>query len=395
MTSRIIWPTAVMALALLASSLLTLGQETPPVSGFATNTPLAPLLAATPAPISPTSAAPTSDRVQVFEPDECRYVEGQPTTQACLDLMAANPEPILTQAPLDGYTLETFSFWRVGPTAVNTYDQPNGSVIGQIAQGFNFINVVNQTDGWIQSETGQWISTDDAYYKRPSYFSGVLLPEDWDQPFAWILDTTGIWASTVPGGPPDSTSGLVPLHYERYNIFAKVLADDGWVYYMVGPNQWVKQVYMSVIKPTTPPAGVTGRWVAVDLFEQSLVAYDGSKPVFATLISSGLPAFSTREGLFNVWARLPNDSMSGAAGAPDAYALQSVPWVQYFDDGISLHGTYWHDFFGYRRSHGCVNLTISDARWVYQFLTTDGTPNAEGVIPNYVYVYSTGDYRRG
>ena len=163
---------------------------------------------------------------------------------------------------------------------------------------------------------------------------------------------------------------------------------------MVGPDQWVKQVFMVVIKPIERPDGVTGRWVAVDLFEQSLVAYEDDQPVFATLISSGLPEFSTNEGVFEIWARLPRDGMSGATGAPDAYDLQSVPWVQYFDESISLHGTYWHDLFGYRRSHGCVNLSISDSRWVFEWMT-QAEPNTDGDIVNYVYVHSSGEYRRG
>jgi lipoprotein-anchoring transpeptidase ErfK/SrfK len=69
-----------------------------------------------------------------------------------------------------------------------------------------------------------------------------------------------------------------------------------------------------------------------------------------------------------------------------------VPWVQYFDGSISLHGTYWHDLFGYRRSRGCVNLSISDARWVFEFLT-GGQPDQQGEILNHVYIYSSGEYR--
>jgi lipoprotein-anchoring transpeptidase ErfK/SrfK len=150
---------------------------------------------------------------------------------------------------------------------------------------------------------------------------------------------------------------------------------------------------MTVIKPVQRPEGVDGRWVAVDLFEQSLVAYEDDQPVFATLISTGLPGTETNEGLFEVWARLDRDAMSGATGAPNAYDLQSVPWVMYFDGGISLHGTYWHDLFGYRRSRGCVNLSISDARWVYYWSAQTEATTEEGVPLTHVYVYSTGEYR--
>lgn len=399
---QILFRTALFILALtIISSMSLFGAVAQGNSGFATNTPIAqPTQAATEAAPTATSipteipAEETAEPVQLFEPPECEYVEGQTTSDACRAIIEGNQEPNVTEIAVDGSTMAQYSFWRVGPHAVNLHDAPGGNVIGQKPEGFNFVNAINQVDGWIQGEDGSWISMNDGYYVEPTYFTGVLLPENWNQPFGWILDTTGIYASSYPGGPPDESTGLVPLHYQRFNIFAEAEGDDGWIYYMVGPDQWVKQVYMTVIKPTPRPEGVTGRWVAVDLFEQSLVAYEDDRPLFATLTSTGLPGSETNEGLFTVWASVARDSMSGATGAPDAYALESVPWVMYFDGGISLHGTYWHDFFGYRRSHGCVNLSISDARWVFEFF--QGTePGEDGEIINHVYVHSTGEYRRG
>lgn len=385
------WSLIVLALLFLASWTVTLPTETSFAQGFATATP-----SPSPTPITPTPtlSAPEEPVTQVYLPPECAYVPGQPTRQACLDIMAANPKPNVTDIRQDSYTLGAYSFWRVGPEAINTYSAPGGQVVGQIPAGFNFVNAIN-TDvaGWLQIEGGEWISRADADYKPASRFTGVLLPDGWHQPFGWILDTTGIWASTEPGAPGSSASGLVPRHYERFNIFAEAVDEEGWTWYMVGPNQWVKQIYMTVIQPVAPPEGVSGKWVAVDLFEQSLVAYEDERPVFATLISTGLPGTETNEGVFTVWARLDRDGMSGATGAPTAYALQSVPWTMYFDGGISLHGTYWHDTFGYRRSRGCVNLSISDANWVYNWSAEAERDPVSGVPLTYVYVYSTGEYR--
>jgi len=365
------------------------------ITAFATSTPLSETTLPVGTIATPTPNTPSIVSVQSYEPDECRYAEGQRTSEACIAIINQFPEPNVEPINIDGYTLTNYSFWRVGPNPVNVHNAPNGEVTSQIPQGFNFVNVTEEQEGWIKSENGGWIAKTDAYYVKPSFFTGVRLPDGWNQPFAWVLDTTGIYASTYPGGPSTSESGLVPLHYERYNIFAEEMGADGWMYYMVGPDQWVKQIYMAVVKPTTRPEDVQGRWVAVDLYEQTLVAYnEQDQPAFATLISTGLPGTDTNEGVFPVWARLARDPMSGATGAPNAYALQNVPWVQYFDESISLHGTYWHDFFGYRRSRGCVNLSISDAKWVYDFFeqapkrADDNQPDA------FVYVHSTGDYRR-
>lgn len=395
---------ASLAFGALFSLSLGLNAQETSFSAFATNTPLpangvnqAPATAnpsQAPAPaLSPTPTLPASVPPQVFEPEECLYVEGQSASQACLEIIAQYPKPNVERIRQDTFTLSSYSFWRVGPQAVPKYDAPNGNPIATMPQGFNFVNVTNQVDGWIQAEDGYWFSTNDAYYVTPSTFTGVSLPLGWNHPFAWVLDTTGIWASLYPGGPATAESGLVPLHHELFNIYAEAVDDEGWTWYMLGPNQWVKQIYLTVIRPIQRPEGVTGRWVAVDLFEQSLVAYEDERPVFATLISTGLPNTETNEGLFTVWARLARDAMSGATGAPNAYALQSVPWVLYFDGSISLHGTYWHNFFGYRRSRGCVNLSISDARWVYEWMLNGADPQSPS-LTNYVYVHSSGEYRK-
>jgi hypothetical protein len=328
----------------------------------------------------------------VFEPEVCNYVPDEPTSDECLELMAANPKPKLENIDQDRSTLSLYSFWKIGPDAVNEHDAPGGNVVDTIPAGFNFVNVLDQSvDGWLKIEGNTWIDKSIATYVEPSYFTGVLLPEDWNQPFAWVLDTTQIYASLVPGGESESESGYVTKRYDLVSIFAETKDAEGWTWYMIGLNQWIKQTFVSRVQPVERPEGVSGRWVGVDLYEQTLVAYEDDMPVFATLVSSGLPDWSTEEGIYPMWAKMPKDAMAGATGAPDSYALQSVPWVMYFDGSVSLHGTYWHNLFGYRRSHGCVNLSISDARWVFEW-TAAATPDEDGNIINDVYVYSSGAY---
>lgn len=325
-----------------------------------------------------------------YDPSVCWF--GEEESDACLALMNAHPRPKLEAILEDRYTLGQFSFWRVGPQTVNLFDAPGGDVIGQIPAGFNFVQATNtELDGWIQRLGGEWIARDDAEYTRASTFTGYLLPGDWQYPFAIILDKTGIYTSLRPGERGSAQSGYVTRRYDLVNIFARQEDSDGNVWYLIGPNQWLRQEFVAMFAPATKPEDVAGRWMAIDLFEQTLIAYQDDRPVFATLVSSGLPDWSTNEGIFEIWARLDRDSMSGATGAPDAYALQDVPWTMYFDGGISLHGTYWHDDFGYRRSHGCVNLSVSDARWLYEW-TAETEPDEYGDIVNQVYVFSSGRY---
>jgi len=310
----------------------------------------------------------------------------------CLAMMKAFPRPEHERVNRDHFTLDKYSFWRVNRDGANLYNAPGGQAVGMISAGFTFINAINTgVEGWLQDESGQWIRLEDANPARPSGFTGMLLPEDWTHPYAIILDRTGVYASQGPGEAASADSGFITRRYRLVNIFARAEDNAGNVWYLVGPRQWIRQELVAKFAPADRPDDVAGRWVAVDLFEQTLIAYEDDKPVFATVISSGMHEWETDEGVHDVWARLISDSMSGAAGGPNAYALQSVPWVMYFNRGQSLHGTYWHDSFGYRRSKGCINLSISDARWLYDWMLA-AAPDDDGEILNFVYVFSSGVY---
>jgi lipoprotein-anchoring transpeptidase ErfK/SrfK len=110
--------------------------------------------------------------------------------------------------------------------------------------------------------------------------------------------------------------------------------------------------------PTSTPT--PERWIDVNLTTQTLVAYEGSTPVLTTLISSGSMDFPTIVGTYYVHLKLLEQTMTG-----EGYSTEDVPFVQYFHDSYSLHGAYWHDDFGRPRSHGCINLPLEEAEWLY------------------------------
>ncbi len=123
-----------------------------------------------------------------------------------------------------------------------------------------------------------------------------------------------------------------------------------------------------------PAWGKNGeRWLDVNVSKQTLVAYDGTRAVYATLISTGEagledPAHSkaTKRGIFRIHTKHVSATMdSDAVG--EEFELRDVPYVQYFEEGYALHGAYWHDRFGTPKSHGCINLTPEDARRLFFF----------------------------
>lgn len=313
----------------------------------------------------------------------------------CRAMMAAFPNPHLARVNRDHFTLDRYSFWRVNREGANLHNAPGGQAVVGIPAGFHYVQAINTSvDGWIQENRGMWLRHEDLRKVQTSSFTGFLLPAEWRHPFAIILDNSGARASLKPGEKGSAESGYVARRYRLVNIFARAEDDAGKVWYLIGPRQWIRQELVAKFAPAARPADVAGRWVAVDLFEQTLIAYQDDEPAFATVISSGRKGSETDEGLFNVWARLISDPMSGRTSEGDPYALQHVPWVMYFNRGQSLHGTYWHDSFGYRRSGGCVNLSVSDARWLYDWML-DAALNDEGELVNYVYIFSSGVYDLG
>lgn len=294
------------------------------------------------------------------------------------------PAPQVQQVPINNEILYQRNYRRIVGN-VDFYDAPGGTVIGHIERGYNFVAIRQRIEGWVQLSNGSWVSSEYVQDADVSEFSGVQFTEPLTVPIAWMIRAAR--PSSYPGGPEDANLPRIP-QYTLLNIYGTEIV-NGWEWYLIGPNQWLQQTRVAKPKPVQRPEGIEAHeiWVAIDLFEQTLVAYEGDRLVYATLISSGLPQWSTNKGLFQVYLRAIATPMSGATGQPDFYFIESVPWVMYYDGDIALHGTYWHDAFGYRQSHGCVNLSIIDSWWVYRW----GEKAPDGKFK--VYVYSSGEYR--
>ena len=110
------------------------------------------------------------------------------------------------------------------------------------------------------------------------------------------------------------------------------------------------------------------KWIEVNLSDQKLYAWAGDELVEEFLISSGISIYPTVQGVFRMWVRTPKQTMSGGSkSAGTYYSLPNVQWVQYFYGEYALHGTYWHNNFGTPMSHGCVNLAVEDAEWLFKW----------------------------
>ena len=111
-----------------------------------------------------------------------------------------------------------------------------------------------------------------------------------------------------------------------------------------------------------PEKGNGKRWIDVNLSEQRVYAYEGDIVVNSFIVSTGTARTPTVTGKFKIWIKLKSTTMSGPG-----YHLTNVPYTMYFHGDYGLHGTYWHNNFGTPMSHGCVNLSIPDAQWLYNW----------------------------
>lgn len=112
----------------------------------------------------------------------------------------------------------------------------------------------------------------------------------------------------------------------------------------------------------------TDRWIEIDLSSQRLIAWEGGVPVYAVIVSTGKSSTPTLTGVFAIQTRLRYARMQG-----EDYDVPDVPYTMYYYGGYAIHGAYWHHNFGTPVSHGCVNVAVNHAGWLYNWAKI-GTP---------------------
>lgn len=148
---------------------------------------------------------------------------------------------------------------------------------------------------------------------------------------------------------------------------------SGVTYHHTSAGYWVRMMDLTPAHPAMPAdLRPNEKWIDVDLTRQALVAFEGTRPVFATLISSGRrnpqdkeKDFPTPPGSYRIREKHVTTTMDGDVASDGPYSIEDVPWVMYFQGSYALHAAFWHDQFGHMRSHGCVNMAPEDARTLF------------------------------
>ncbi len=215
------------------------------------------------------------------------------------------------------------------------------------------------------------IALDNTLAATESRFSGVQMAAGEDLPVGFVKLAMATRYVLLPSGEMRVTEALpkrsaVKLTGRRRQAFYEV-ADGSFV---------PAEALLVLPKRDSFPSFATGTrtWIDISILNQSLVAYNGRQPVYATLVSTGRGVLADPErslatitGTFMIHTKHLSATMDGDDDRADSLELRDVPFVQYFHRGYALHGVYWHDDFGKVRSHGCVNLSPRDAAWLFEW----------------------------
>ncbi|HWA75127.1 MAG TPA: L,D-transpeptidase [Polyangiaceae bacterium] len=298
------------------------------------------------------------------------------------------PDP--AQAWSERTTLDIPEFIAQHQTLPTLEGPPNPSRLGATMRpraGYSFLRTFLWNGRRFGLTTDLSLAPTDRF--RPiqgSDFHGVELGRDIDFPFAFVRSPDAHFFQLQRGALVDA--GPAPYR-AAVKLTGKQRFFRGRLHFELADGKWLSDEHASRLDPAKrmPGWGKSGeRWLDVNLSKQTLVAYDGTRAVYATMISSGEAGLedpehttATKRGIFRIHTKHVTTTMSSDE-AGEEFELRDVPYVQYFEQGYALHGAYWHDRFGTPKSHGCLNLSPEDARRLF-FFTEPSLPEGwHGVL---------------
>ena len=277
---------------------------------------------------------------------------------------------------------------RVAFGGIQLFDRPSFKANQQyVFARDEVVNVTGQEDG----DFGFGNPFDKTWFKiNGGYaYSGYFQPVEtnYQQPVYQIPAAGQLGEITVPFSDPRVDSAywsdkayrlyyrtthwvtdVVVNSYEKtiwYKIYDKHL--DASFFVSAQDMRFVPEDELTLLSPDVPDEH---KHIYVDTNAQLVTAFEGDQSVLIARCSSGGPGTRTPTGDYATFHKGPTIHMTndGAAGAGRGYDLPGVPWVSFFTGtGDSFHGTYWHNDYGRPRSHGCVNLTPDDAKFIYRW----------------------------
>lgn len=289
-----------------------------------------------------------------------------------------SPTPAPTAAAETPPAAEAPPEEEVGPPTLSDLQGERGSVVMRTLMPGFILTLdrtlrINERRYWRTGSSGFVPAARVGRRQSSTDFAGVALDgTEWQLPVAFQVERGAQYYEKDPRGRMRNARGRM-----AYHAFVRVLGREtvGDTEYLAVTGERYLRVRDVVLAEATPrPANVqpSDFWIDVDLSKQLLVAYEGDRPVYTTLVSSGRPGdgeenFRTPPGNYRIVSKHITTTMDGDSASDGPYSIDDVPYVMFFFRSYALHGAFWHDRFGHVKSHGCVNLAPLDARWLFRW----------------------------
>ncbi len=148
---------------------------------------------------------------------------------------------------------------------------------------------------------------------------------------------------------------------------------------------WAQAEHLRIVPPkelTPLSPEVQDKRILIELENQWLTCLEGEDTVFQTRVASGMWGMVTPQGVHKVLKKAHTTRMTGGTGS-NYYDLPGIGFVTYFTaKGVAIHGTYWHNDYGRRRSHGCVNVSTAASQWIYRWTRPDVPYDQRRIVAN-------------
>ena len=287
----------------------------------------------------------------------------------------------------DGLPFRYFFVGRDGSAAYATLTlADDASPTEELQPGFAVAAVEERTKGgerYVRTHHDRWVPKRDLIPVHGTAFRGEELPSG-ELTLAWVLDDK----SPVFSKPTNGTKTGTRARWEVVRVVERT-GEGAKGMIKVADDAWMRAKDLRIPTLAAPPPEVRDgeRWLDMELGAQVIVAYEGKKPVFATLTSTGKgkqgTELATPKGTHRIWVKLRTSTMDNLEdeNATSSYAIEDVPYVQYFSKGAGLHGAFWHKRFGRVHSHGCINLTPLDAQRLFSFTSPRLPAGWSAVLP--------------
>ncbi len=257
----------------------------------------------------------------------------------------------------------------------------NGRATKQLV-GWTFLNgtiaAVAVVGGTVFLKTLEgYVAATNLMSRPASEFTGISLTATTPWPFAWAMSDER--ETRVPVRPAPNAKAPPVRELEWRAIVPMLDTKDGFG--KIADGEWVALADLRIARASQRPRGVKPdeRWLDVDLDQNVLVAYEGDRPVYATLVSTGFG--STPTSLHRIVKKIAMTRLVSPAVALGTWNIPDAPFWMEFRKYYAVHGAYWHDSFGKKRGHGCVNVSPRDGRqlfdWTYPQVPV-GWQEAEG-----------------